>query len=184
MEVGLVVDPPDHHQGRAVAEVGPERRHVDATGKEVLLLDHVLDGVPGERFERATDFAPALLGLAPDDDGIEEIAARQHLAPPPDLPATHLNSVTVPAGLEQRVVRKVDEGYSRVSEQGGAHVRVIQRRRWPAVQDRRRPGGDEVLGGNTVQVGMVDQCHLPRLQTLDEVLGAPTSPQGAAHGRA
>ena len=178
-----MVDAPDDHQRRTVAEICPERRQVDSAREQVLLLHHVLDRVAGKGFERSTDLESALLGLPPDHDRVQELPARQQLSPSPHLSAPNLHSVTVPAQVEQRVVRQVHEWDARVGEQGGAHVRVVQRRRLSAVKDRRRTGADQVLGRDPVQVGVVDQGDLARLETLHQVLGSPPGPKRTAHGR-
>ena len=84
--------------------------------------------------------------------------------------------------VEQRVVGQVDEQRSRLDEQLRPEVRIGAARGGPAVEHRDALRGDQLLGGDAVDVEVVDQRDVAGHEMLDEQLRAPPGPHRAGDG--
>jgi hypothetical protein len=105
----------------------------------------------------------------------------------PDLPAADDDRVAVLQLVEQRGARRVDEQHPGLDEQQRAHVGVAVRRRAGSVDDRLDTARDQILGRDAVEVLVIDDRDIMRLQPLDEGLCALAEAGDAAdlaHGRA
>ena len=94
-----------------------------------------------------------------------------------DVAAAHDDVVAVAEAVEDLVVGEVDEVDAGLDEQQRAHVRVGARRRGAAVQHGEHARGDEVLGGDAIEVLVVEHGDGPGAKLLDEALGPATQPR-------
>ncbi len=192
------LDATDDHQRRAIAEVGREARHLDPAGEQLALLAHVLDRVVGEALERLADLAPARLGFRAHALEVEHLAAREHLALAQHLRTgprdrlgrlarnTYDERVAVGDRVEQRVVGQVDEHDPRLDQQLRTEVGIGAAGGRAAVEHRDGARGDQLLGGDAVDVLVVDQRDVTAHEVPDEQLRAPARahrPGDARHAR-
>ena len=155
-------------------------RQVEASGQQLALLHHVLDGVLREGLERLADLAAALVRRRGDRRGLQNLAAPgDRPVGAEDLAAAQGDLLAVAQLVEQPLSRRVDQADPRLHEQQRPHVRVLATRRRRAVDDRRHAARDEVLRRDAIEVAMVDDRDLPGAQTLDQVLGPLPQPGGA-----
>ena len=142
---------------RPVAEVGLEARHLDLAREQLALLLHVLDRVAGEALERLADLLPALLGEGEHPLRVLRLAAGDHLtAGTQHVAAAQHDRVPVVEQVEERRRGRVDQVDARLHEEERAHVRVVTAGRGRAVDHALDPACDEVLGGDPVEVQVVD----------------------------
>ena len=87
------------------------------------------------------------------------------------------------ATSNRRVVGHVDERDAGFDEQQRAEVRVGAARGRPAVDDSGDLGGDQLLGGDPVDVEVVDQRDVAWHEMLHEQLRAPPGTHGPGDGR-
>jgi len=92
--------------------------------------------------------------------------ATKQLAVAPDLGAADLDVLAALRASKEAVVGQVDEVDARLDEQQRAHVRIGAARRAPAVQHGGDARGDEILGGDAVEVVVVDDRDLAGARRL------------------
>ena len=171
-EVLLVSVASDDDEDVAPLEGGFDVGHSDAVENEVLLALDVLHRVRGEGFELDVHAGPRVLLVGGDrlrrlnGSGRDELLPCVHLA---GLRHAHARAFADlhdvgPAVVDQRHPRRVEDSRSEVG--------VSPRRRFRRVDDDERVARHEGLGGNPVDVRMVDDRDLARPQTLRQILRA------------
>ena len=183
-QVALVAHPARHDERRAIAQVGAEPRHRDASREQLALLAHVLHRVEREALERLVYIAAPGVRLGADALRVEHLAASEQLAPAQDLRARspvraahpHDERLAVRHRREQRVVGEVHEQDPRLDEQLRAQVRIGAARGAPAVEHHGGARRDQLLGGDAIDVEMVDQRDVASHERSDEQLRAPPRP--------
>src|SRR5438046_104489 len=82
-------------------------------------------------------------------------------------------SPTITSGLWTPSSRESAPPYTACDERERPQVREAPRRRGRDVDDDANAGLDELLGGDAVDVGVVDDRDVVRAEALDEVLRPP-----------
>ena len=154
-----------------VAEARPERREVDALDQQAALRPQVLQGVLCELRQRLGD-PPALLG-----QGALELAFLPCPAPgearpvPEDAGAAHGQLLTLGDIVEQLRARDVDQRHAAADEQQRPDVRKAPGERLRHVDDDADAGLEQLLGGDPVEIGVVDDRDIVLAEPMHEALG-------------
>ena len=185
---GLEVGPgvgaaPHHHEDVAAGDVDLEVGQDGRLGEEVAFLAEVLERVLGEGLQLDVD---RLLGHL--DLGLERLqavagAGGHHLPVADDVAPVDPQGVALADAVHHLGADLVDERDAGRGQQEGAEVGVAAGDGAGRVHHRRRLGPDEPLGRHPVEVLVVDDGDLARLEAGDEVLGAAVDP-GPAGGHA
>jgi hypothetical protein len=167
----------------AVAEVGSGRGQVETAREQLALLAHVGHCVLRELRERAIDlgalFLEALLELLHG----ELSARRQHAAVSPHLPTLDHEVLSVSQLLEERGGGRLDEPHPGSRQHQRSRVRIAPGRERRDVDHGAHAGRRQVLGGDAVEVRVVDHGEVAGLEALHEVLGPAVELGGPLYGR-
>ena len=174
-----MVGPPDDDQHVPVAEARPGLRQVDRTREQTALLPQVGHRVLGEVVERPVDPAALLLETHRQLLGLEHPALHHQFTARPDSAALHLDLVPVRDPLEQLGTR-VDQPDAGSHQRQGPGVRIGAVGRGCRIERGADAAGGQLLGGDPVEVAMVDHGQVAGSKPLDQLLGAPAEPGGAA----
>ena len=171
LEVALVVVPAhDDHRVPAL-DLRAQRRQLDRLERDLRLLADVLERVLGELLELVADVGPRRLHRASMTSAtsrtcpraISELVARHH--------AVGLDVHDLTLGDRHHLGPDVvDERDARLDDPDRPAVRVPARDRRRRVDHRAHAGGDEALGRDPVDVGVVDHRDLAGLHPPGEVL--------------
>ena len=162
LEVAAVAVAADDDQHVAVAEARPGRRELDGAGQQIGLAAHVGDRVLGELGERLVDPLALLVELALELDRAEHPAAQDRLAAGADRAALDPQPLAVAEQLERVALLDVDEHHPGAGEQQRPGVRVAAVGGLGRVDHRPHPGRDQLLGGDPVDVEVVDDRDVAR----------------------
>ena len=177
-EVAAVAVPADDDQHLAVAERGPGVRELDAAGEDVGLLADVLDRVLGELGQRLVDPLPLLLEFALQLRDRADPAVGHRLAVDQHRAAVDPQPVAVGEQPEEVRLRGIDQADAGVGQHQRPGVGIATVRGGRGVEDGDGTGVDQLLGGDPVDVDVVDDGDVAGPHPLDQVLGA-----GAQTGR-
>ena len=172
----------DDDQDVAVAEDGPGRRELDRAGQQVGLAAHVGDGVLGEFGQRLVDPFALQVELALEVGRVEDPAPSDLglAAAVADAPPSIASALAVAEQLEGVAVARRRSGSPRRGRaSAGPGVGVAAVARLGGVDDRPHPGRDQLLGGDRVDVDVVDDGDVAGRQPLDQVLGLAAEPGDA-----
>ena len=157
-------------------------RELDAAGQQVGLLAHVGDRVLGELGQRLVDPLALLLQLAFQLGAAEDPAAQHLLVADQHRAAVDPQPVAVFEQLEEAGAGGVDEADPLPRQHQRAGVGVLAVGGGRGVEDRGDAGFDQLLGGDAVDVDVVDDGDVAGPQALDQVLG-PLAQPGRAFDR-
>src|SRR5262249_50715740 len=134
------------------------------------LVAQVPHRVVGELLERLRD-APALLRQRRDELALAELASGGKAgAVSEDTPAANGHELALAELVEEVDALDVDQLHASSNEQQRPRVRKASGLRRRAVDDHSRSRIDQLLGGDSVEVAMVDDGDVPRPQPPREVL--------------
>ena len=165
---------PAHDDERVTAvELGVDRRERDRLERELRLLLDVLERVGGEPLQLGADRRrarpPSPLRSRPRR---APVPATEQLAVAPDLAGLDAQDVTLLHEVHELGPDVVDQRDARLHDADRAAVRVPARDRLRAVDHRDDALLDEAVGGDAVEVAVVDHRDVARLQARDHVLRA------------
>src|SRR4051794_25048709 len=184
VEVAAVVVAAHDDQHVPALDLGADLRHADTLEEQLLLLAEIGHGVEREGVDLVRQPGPGLLELLLEDLGGEQGPGHEHRTVRiQQLAAGDDDALAPPDAAQHRLPHVVDEGDAGLEQDARAQVRVAPRHRADRVDDGADPGGDERLGADPVQVGVVDDRDLARLQPLGQVLGATVQARDTAHLR-
>ena len=162
-----------------VAEPRAELRQVDALGEDAALVTQELERVLREGLQRACDARTLLVQRALEVVLAERAPLRKARAVPVEACAAHREQLTVGHLLEQVGSGRVDQPHPAPHELERSRVREAAGLALCDVHHDAHARLDELLGGDTVEVGVVDDRHVVRPEPLGEVLRAPVQPRVA-----
>ena len=178
-EVALVARAARDHEGVAIAEAGAERREVDPLGQQPALLAEIPQRVVREVLQSLGD-AALLLGQRSGQLVLVERAARgEARAVPEEARAADGQPLTVRDLLEELAVGDVDQAHAAADEEQRPGVRIAARLRRRDVDDDAHARLDELLGGDAVDVGVVDDRDVVRAEPAHELLRPLAEPRRA-----
>ena len=114
--------------------------------------------------------------------GVQHAARREHRPVAADLAAHDHHRIAVLKLLEQRRRGRVDQAHAGPRQEQRAGVRIAPGGGRRDVDDRPHPGRHQVLGGDPVEVGVVDDRDVAGAQALDQLLGPAAEPGVAVDG--
>src|SRR5207302_1944914 len=101
----------------------------------------------------------------------------------PDLGAVDANLLALVQPVEYVLTGSVDERYAGLHHPDRTAIRIPARDRFTRVHDRGHPRLDEPVGGDPVEIPVVDHGDVAGLKALDEVLGPAVDSRCARRGR-
>ena len=164
------------------AELRLDRRQLDRLERQLRLALDVLEGVHGEPLELAADRGARRVHGGLDLVGGERVPGGDQLVATPDLGAFDTNLLALAQAVEHVLTGSVDERDAGLHDANRAAVRVAARDRLTGVHDRGYAGSDEPFRGDPVEVPMVDDGDVARLEPLHEVLGPAVDASRAGQG--
>src|SRR6185312_3047538 len=176
-EVGAVVVPAHDDECVATGEVGPDGREGQRLEREPGLLLDVLERVLGEALQLGADGRARVLHRGLDAGDAEHRAAPEQLAVAPELTVLEADDVAFVHPVHQLDAHIVEQRDARAHDPDRTSVRVPAGDGLRAVHDRDDALLDQPVGGDAVEVAVVDDRDLARLQARDHVLGAPVDPR-------
>ena len=172
----------DDDEGVPAAELRLDRRQLDRLERQLRLALDVLEGVHGEPLELAADRGARPVHGGLDLVGGERVAAGDQLVATPDLGALDTNLLALAQAVEHVLTGSVDERDAGLHHPDRTAVWIPPRDRFTRVHDRGHPRLDEPVGGDAVEIPVVDHGDVAGLKTLDEVLGPAVDSCRAHHG--
>ena len=170
LEIALVARPAGDDERMPVAEARLERGEVDPLREQLALVAEVAERVVGELLQRLGDAPLLLQQRAGELVLLERPPGREARAVPEEARAADGQPLAVRELVEELRVVDVDQADAAAHELERARVRVAARLRGRDVDDDAHAGLDELLGRDAVDVGVVDDGDVVRVQPADELL--------------
>ncbi len=172
-QVSLVARPARNDERMPVPEARAQLRERDPLGEQPPFLPQVAHRVVHERPQSLRHAALLLVQLAFELLLRQPAPDRQTGGIPKDDRSAHGDHVAVADLLEQRRAGGVDERHSAPDELERPRVREAARNGRRDVDDDPHPGLDELLRGDPVELGVVDDRDVIRAEPRHQPLRAP-----------
>ena len=179
LEVVLVVVTAHHHEGVAPAYSRAQRRELERLERDLRFGVDVRERVARERLELHADGPARFLHARFDLVGREQLPHCQLLVVAPERAVAQLQHFTFsdlvhdlgPDGVEQRDPGRHDPDRTTVG--------IAPRDRRSGVHDRGDPRRHQRVGRDPVDVAVIDDCDVARVDAPDEILRAPVGARGS-----
>ena len=171
-QVVLVIVPAHDNQCVTPVEVGPQRRECHRIEGERRLLLHVLERVAGEAAELVPDAFTRLLHAPLDLFDGQQLARRELLATAPERSVDDLDRLSFLQDLQHLGPDGVEKRNPGANDADRSAVGVTARDRLGSVHQRGDTPSYEALGGDAVEVAVVDHGDVALLEATHQILGA------------
>ena len=172
--------PADDDERVPVAEAGLERGKVDPLGEQPSLFAEVAHRVVGKGLERLRDATPLLREARGEVVRALDLARGQARAVAEEIRAPDGEHLPVVHVVEQLRAGGIDQADAAAHEQQGTGVGEATALRVRDVHHHAHARLEQLLGRDTVEIGVVDDRDVARREASSEALGAPVEPGGPA----
>ena len=178
-EIRAVVVTAHDDERVAALEVASQRGQRERLEHQARFLVDVLERVGGEALELGADGRARFLHRRFDLGRGEYGTPGEQFAVAPELALLDAHDVAFVHAIHAVDTDVVEEDDPRADDADGPPVRVTPRDRRRAVHHRDHAGFDEAVGRDAVEIAVVDDRDVARLQARDHVLRAPVDPRRA-----
>lgn len=179
VQVGLVVVAPDHDQTVPALHLGGDLGHADTVEQQVALLLEVVHRVGGERLQLHRQALPGVGHRLGHALGVLEAAVCHRIVVQVDGVALDAHRVTLTDPLEDALTEVVEQRDARRDQHLRPEVGVTAGDRRLGVQHRADTDRDERVGGDPVQVDVVEDRDVAGAEPADQPFRAAVQARGA-----